>query len=255
MIDFYKESVKLNCKGTKMSMQSQINKELKAFQKFMSEYAFEPKEIMTQNDVQMCDNMPIYGDDGKIIPVCEKWLNTGFTISNASSKVLSNLFPYSFVFKSQKLESIEAGIQSLKFPDPEMQKYVFKYSGITAFHVQATSAYNWKETGIVYWQGQAINRFSKEYDDFIDELYISAAQNPLYRSALLKVDKPIIHSIGKTDKTDTLLTRFELEKRLNGLSAFYKDYTREHSRQLQANLSWRPISTPSPINQLKDKSR
>ena len=88
--------------------------------------------------------------------------------------------------------------------------------------MKAASDYNWKENGYVYWQGQAIKRDSAEYDLLVDEAYISMAQNPLYRQALKNVTKPLIHSMGKASKEETLLTRYEFEKQINCLSAFLK---------------------------------
>jgi len=99
---------------------------------------------------------------------------------------------------------------------------IFSYSGTDAYHIQAASDYNWKETGYIYWQGQAVKRDSAEYDLLVDEAYISMAQNPLYRQALKNVTKPLIHSMGKASKEETLLTRYEFEKQINCLSAFLK---------------------------------
>ena len=66
----------------------------------------------------------------------------------------------------------------------------------------------------------------EEYDNLVDELYISAIQNPLYRNVLKNVSKPIIHSIGKTEKKDTVFTRYEFEFMLNCLVAFLKSEDR-----------------------------
>lgn len=74
----------------------------------------------------------------------------------------------------------------------------------------------------IYWQGQAIKRDSKEYDLLVDEVYISALQNPLYRQAVKNTTKPIIHSIGKLLKSETVFTRYEFERQINSLSAFLK---------------------------------
>ena len=99
---------------------------------------------------------------------------------------------------------------------------VFIYSGTDAYHIQKASSYNWKETGYIYWQGQAIKRDSEEYDLLVDEVYISALQNPLYRQAVKNTTKPIIHSIGKLLKSETVFTRYEFERQINSLPAFLK---------------------------------
>ena len=82
------------------------------------------------------------------------------------------------------------------------------------------SDYDWKLTGEVYWQGEAIDRYSDKYDDLIDELYISAIQNPLYRNVLKQCDKYILHSMGAIEKSETVFTRYEFEKQLNCLKDF-----------------------------------
>ena len=84
------------------------------------------------------------------------------------------------------------------------------------------SGYDWKETGIVYWQGEEINRYSEEFDDLVDEMYISAIQNPLYRNVLKDCERNIIHTMGGIEKSDTVFTRNEFEKQLNCLKDFLK---------------------------------
>lgn len=101
-----------------------------------------------------------------------------------------------------------------------MQNYIFKYSGLDSNNIKVASDFNWKEKGIIYWQGTAIMRDSQEYDDLIDELYISAIQNPLYRNVLKNCEKEIIHSIGENEKAETVFTRYEFEYQINCLRAF-----------------------------------
>ena len=112
--------------------------------------------------------------------------------------------------------------QGIKIKDKDTQNYIFKYSGLDSNNIKVASDFNWKETGIVYWQGKAIKRDSEEYDGLVDELYISAIQNPLYRNVLKNVNKSIIHSIGETNKEETVFTRYEFEYMLNCLVAFLK---------------------------------
>ena len=63
--------------------------------------------------------------------------------------------------------------------------------------LQEVTTYNWKETGIVYWRGKKVNRDSKDYDDIIDELYISTIQNEFYRNAIKNCKLPIVHMLEK----------------------------------------------------------
>ena len=98
---------------------------------------------------------------------------------------------------------------------------MFGYHSLNSNNIKAASDYNWKESRIVYFQGKAIDRNSKNYEDFIDELYVSAIQNPLYRNVLKNVgDKYILHAIGVESKTDTVFSRFEFEYQLNLLKAY-----------------------------------
>lgn len=78
------------------------------------------------------------------------------------------------------------------------------------------------KNGILFWQGEEINRFSKEYDDLVDELYISAIQNPLYRNILKTTNRDIIHTMGGETKEETVFTRYEFELQLNCLKDFLK---------------------------------
>lgn len=89
-------------------------------------------------------------------------------------------------------------------------------------NIKIATSYNWKEKGIVYWQGKPIKRDSKEYEDLVDELYISAIQNPLYRNVLKNCDKDVIHIIGVEDKRETVFTRYEFEYQINCLINFLK---------------------------------
>ena len=194
--------------------------ELQKFLKFKENFAFVLRDILDKDGDLYCDGLPIFDEKGKYIAECEKWINVGYVIKGSFSKTLSNLYPYELDFKGFQLKSLESFFQGLKFKNPEIQKLIFSYSGTDAYHIQAASDYNWKETGYVYWQGQAIKRDSVEYDLLVDEAYISLAQNPLYRQALKNVTKPLIHSMGKVSKEETLLTRYEFEKQINCLAAF-----------------------------------
>ena len=63
--------------------------------------------------------------------------------------------------------------------------------------------------------------FEATIDDFIDELYVSAIQNPLYRNVLKNVgNKYILHALGEKSKDDTVFTRYEFEYELNALKTF-----------------------------------
>ena len=201
-----------------------IKEELKEFKKFKSSYVFEQKKIEEIGGKQYCEGEPLIDEEGKEIGDCEKWINVGYKHKGPYAKVLSNLFPYEFIFRDKNLKSIESFFQGIKFKDIDMQNLVFNYSGLDSNYVKVCSGYDWKESGILFWQGKEINRFSKEYDDLVDELYISAIQNPLYRNILKTTDRDIIHTMGVETKEETVFTRYEFELQLNCLKDFLKIY-------------------------------
>ena len=196
------------------------NKELKEFMKFKENYNFKQLKITEDKQGNLyCDNVLLKDDKG-YIGETDKWINVGYKLHGTYTKLLSNLYPYEFEFKGFTLNSIESFFQGIKFKDRNIQKQVFKYSGIPAVVIKATSDYDWKETGIIYWQGTPIKRDSKEYEELVTELYISAIQNYFYRNAIKNCPPPIIHAIGEVDINKTVFTRYEFEYMLNCLHDF-----------------------------------
>ena len=200
-----------------------MKNELEQFLKFKKTYNFVPKQIIEKDGIKYCDGESLTDEEGKYLGESESWVNVGYNIKGNYSKTLSNLFPYTFNFRGKELKSIEGFFQGIKFKDINMQNMILEYSGVNAVYIKIASDYDWKKEGNIYWQGQAINRFSEEYDNLIDELYISAIQNPLYRNVLKKCDKYILHEIGALNKEDSVFTRYEFEKQLNCLKDFLKE--------------------------------
>ncbi len=203
-------------------MEEKIKKELEEFKKFKEKYKFNQKEIVEIDEEKYCDGIALKNEEGKTIGESEKWINVGYKHKGPYAKVLSNLFPYKITFRGKELKSIESFFQGIKFKDKEMQNYLLEYSGLDSNRIKVATNYDWKETGILYWQGEEIDRFSTKYEDIIDELYICAIQNPLYRGVLTNCQKDIIHSIGEPEKEKTVFTRYEFEKQLNCLKDFLK---------------------------------
>ena len=202
---------------------SKLKKELKEFKEYKKNYKFIQKELIEKDECIYCEDILLRDKDGNKTSETEKWIDVGYRNKGDFAQMLSNLFPYKFKFRGKKLSSIENFFQGIKFKDKKIQNYVFTYYGTQAVHIKAASNYNWKETGIIYWQGKPIKRDSAEYDLLIDELYISAAQNPIYRAVLCNCHKQIIHSIGETDKKETTFTRYEFEFELNCLKDFIQN--------------------------------
>lgn len=207
-----------------------IKKELKKFQKFKESYDFKLKEIEEKEDGSLfCDGICIReGKDGALLGESDSFVNSNYLLHGYKySKVISNLFPYKFYFKGYKMGSAESVFQAFKFKSPKLQKLVFEYEALNANRIKGCAEYDWTASGKIYFLGKEMNRDSKEYEDFIDELYVSLLQNPLFVQALKNVgDRYILHSIGVEDKTKTTFTRAEFEKELNAI----KDYVLSKSR-------------------------
>lgn len=200
-----------------------LKKELEEFKKFKENYDFKQKEITEIDGVLYCENQPLINEEGKELGESDTWINVGFKLKGPYAKVLSNLFPYEFEFRGKKLGSIEGFFQGIKFKNIEMQNMVLGYGGLPSNYIKVASDTDWKSDGIIYWQGEPILRDSQEYDDLVDELYISAIQNPLYRNVLKNCNKDIIHVMGGESKQETVFTRYEFEKQLNCLKDFLKN--------------------------------
>lgn len=212
----------------KFSLRLKIKKELKEFKKFKENSDFKLAELDKKDDGSVFyGNICLrHGEDGEWIGEGENFVNVGYKIHGAMPKALSNLFPYTFYFKGHKLSSIEVAFQSFKFKNAKEQKCLFGYFGLNSNNIKAGSSYDWKQTGKVYFLGKEYDRFGKDYENLIDELYISAIQNPIYRNVLKNVkEKYILHAMGELDNTKTSFTRQEFEKELNILKDFviYKD--------------------------------
>ena len=202
-------------------------KDLRNFKSFLLNYKFEMLDVTSVDGDLYCSGEPIM-INGKYIGEGENWVNVTSAIQSTHSKMLSNLYPYDIKFDGRKLRSLEGFFQGIKFKDSKVQKEVLKYFGVNALITKGASDYNWKETGIIYWKGKPINRFSEEYDELVKKLYISAIQNKLYRSALKTCPKKIVHIIGDESKKDSVFTRYEFEYMLNAL----REYLQEEDKKV-----------------------
>ena len=204
-------------------LENKIDTELKKFRIFKQKFFWKQLPLEEIDGKMYCEGFPIYDGEGKLIGECEKWINIGIMIKSPLSRILSNLYPYDFEFRGFHFKSLEGFFQGVKFKNPEIQQRVFDYSGYNAYCLKAANDRQWQEDGNLYWQGRPIKRDSEEYGDILDELYVAAAQNQLFRQALKNADRPLIHSLGRTDKNETVLTRYEYEAEINALSAFLKE--------------------------------
>ena len=98
-----------------------LEKELEEFKKFKKDFKYEVKEVEEKDGVEVYEGESLIDENGKEKGEGENWINVGYKHSGPYAKVLSNLFPYEFVFKGKKLNSIESFFQGIKFKDPQLQ--------------------------------------------------------------------------------------------------------------------------------------
>ncbi len=130
------------------------------------------------------------------------------------ANALSNFAPHGFWLRGIKAASMEGLIQSFKFENPEVQAQVATLVGIKA--KSRGKKKRWWVDQTLYWQGEAIKRDSKDYQDLLDEAYLSLySQSEGARRALLASGSAVLtHEEGKRKINETILTRSEFTKRL-----------------------------------------
>ncbi len=194
-----------------------INKKLLAkFKQYRQEFKLKP---VTTDDNKYFFEKTMIDDGENRIWETDTFIVVKYGAKNSLSRVLSNLYPIQFKFKHKNVNSIESVLQGIKYKDKQTQSKIFKYSGVDAYHTRVCNSFDfWGNNGLLYWQGKPIKRNQQEYQDFLDELYLSVFKNPLYFRALVATNnKYLLHHIGRTDINETVLTRFEYESRLYAL--------------------------------------
>jgi predicted NAD-dependent protein-ADP-ribosyltransferase YbiA (DUF1768 family) len=129
------------------------------------------------------------------------------------TSALSNFAPHPFVIDGVECTSMEGFLQSLKFKAPDMQRVVCTLVGMAAKKKGAGK--DWKKRQTLFWQGVAIDRHAEAYQHLLDRAFDALAENDGFKRALLATgNASLIHSIGKADPHDTVLTRREFCGRL-----------------------------------------
>ena len=200
-----------------------MKKLLKEYQNFKNSYNFEFKELIKTENGLFFDKELIEDNLNNKVFEGDNFINIFYGSKTSIAKVLSNLYPYKFKFKGKKVSSIEGVLQGIKYKDKKTENLVFSYYGLDAYHTRACNNFDfWGNTGKLYFKGKEIDRHSKDYQNFLDELYLSLLKNKLFQRALISSgNKYLLHHIGQNDPNITVLTRFEYESRLNTIRAFY----------------------------------
>jgi hypothetical protein len=135
---------------------------------------------------------------------------------------LSNFSPNKFIFDGVECNSIEGVLQSFKFNNIEMQRFVCTLVGKGAKFKGKKKKWWLKQE--LYWNGVSYKRDSKEYQKLLDILYETAYdQCESFRRALIATGKATLtHSMGKNKTNETILTEREFCSRLTKL----RDYGR-----------------------------
>lgn len=192
------------------------NEILKKFKQYRQEFELQEVKLV---DGKYYFNNTLIDDGANYVWEAENFIVVKYGSKNSISRVLSNLYPMHFKFRHKNVSSIESVLQGIKYQNKKTQNKVFKYSGVDAYHTRACNSFDfWGNNGLLYWQGKKIKRNEQEYQDFLDELYLSVFKNPLYFRAIIATNnKYLLHHIGRTDSNETVLTRYEYESRLYAL--------------------------------------
>ncbi len=133
--------------------------------------------------------------------------------SGYPSSALSNFAGHRFTLDGIVCNSFEGFIQSVKFKSVEMQIEVCKLIGKGAKFKGKKK--KWWRDQTLYWQGQPIARKSKEYQVLLNRAYNAMyEQSESFRKALHSTNGNLTHSMGKNDKSRTVLTTSEFCGRL-----------------------------------------
>lgn len=120
---------------------------------------------------------------------------------------LSNFAPHAFCIDGVECASMEGFLQSLKFSDKEKQLEVCKMVGKQA--KITGSLMQWRD--VLYWQGNPVNRYSKEYQALLLKAFNELRKNKDFAKALIHSrGKVLIHTTGHWfNKRKTVLTSVE----------------------------------------------
>ena len=134
------------------------------------------------------------------------------------SGALSNFAEHHFVMDGVACGSMEGFLQSLKVRSPRKQAEVCALVGKDAKEAGGRRRF-WKLAKTVWWQGKAYGLFSDELQMLIDRAYREMyEQCPLFRQALADTaGQTLVHSIGKRDMRETILTEYQFIRRLDHL--------------------------------------
>ena len=130
---------------------------------------------------------------------------------------LSNYTERHFILDGVECRSIEGALQSLKCPDVNQQRDICRLVG--GWATRAGKAFDWEKDQLLYWRGDVYPRRSVEYHQLISRIYDAAFEQDFsFREDLSALrDKEIGHRMGRTNPSQTILTRQEFISQLKRL--------------------------------------
>ena len=142
-------------------------------------------------------------------------INIRFNGDNLEKR-LSNLYPYNFEMDGIQYASMEAFIGSLRTPSQVEKQKLYSTSGMESWIMG--HKFSWYAKQEVYYKEKVISRHSQVYDDLITSAFDALFTNEDFKKALRESgDCKLTHTVGKTAKDKTLLTRKEFIGHLNRL--------------------------------------
>lgn len=123
-----------------------------------------------------------------------------------------------FNYGGKNISSVGAFLTAIKVESPEIQDLILKMSqdNLKQISKNITPKYQVRN---LYWKGNVIKRDSQEYQNLLDRAYDARYCADFNFRRALKVSKghKLLHTKGKTDILDTILTQNEFLQRLNSL--------------------------------------
>jgi len=146
-----------------------------------------------------------------------KTIDIRFTGEHGLGRRLSNLYPYEFDFDGTHYASIEAFFGTLRTSSTIAKQKLYLTSGMNSWYM-GHEHMTWYSTQTVNYKGRTISRDSAEYDELITAAFDALFTNEDFKQALRETgDCKLTHTVGKTAKDKTLLTRKEFIGHLNRL--------------------------------------
>ena len=161
---------------------------------------------------------------------------------------LSNFTERRFVFDGVPCASIEGALQSFKFSDIQKQREVCALIGADA--KKAGEESDWKRSQVLYWNRAEYPRDSQAYQDLLNRLFAEVCnQDEGFARDLRETGRQrLVHTIGRSDPAETVLTEKEFCGRLMRLRGVNPNRLEENLMILAEKINqFRRWLAPPPL--------